>query len=101
MEKKRLKNVAERFQIAVPSAKKYVEMSELEINSLDSPNNYKKRESSMNDWLNIIFKMMVDNRNNETIYFYIQRQLDFHESKQKLEVPPGSAETCPVGQLVP
>ena len=60
-------------------------MSELEINSLDSPNNYKKRESSMNDWLNIIFKMMVDSRSNETIYFYIQRQPDFHESKQKLE----------------
>ena len=39
----------------------------------------------MNDWLNIIFKMMDDGRSNETIYFYIQRHPGFHESKQKLE----------------
>ena len=38
----------------------------------------------MNDWLNIIFKMMDDGHSNETIYFYIQRQPGFHESKQKL-----------------
>lgn len=60
-------------------------MLESEINSLDSPTNYKKRKSSMNDWLNIIFKMMDDGQSNETIYFYIQRQPCFHESKQKLE----------------
>lgn len=60
-------------------------MSEMEINSLDSPKNYKKRKSSMNDWLNIIFKMMDDGYSNETIYFYIQRQPGFHESKKKLE----------------
>lgn len=52
---------------------------------MDSPKNYKKRESSMNDWLNIIFKMMDDGHSNETIYFYIQRQPCFHESKKKLE----------------
>ena len=60
-------------------------MSESEINSLDLPKNYRKRESSMNDWLNIIFKMMDDGHSNETIYFYIQRQPCFHESKRKLE----------------
>lgn len=60
-------------------------MLESEINSLDSPTNYKKRKSSMNDWLNIIFKMMDDGQSNETIYFYIRRQPCFHESKQKLE----------------
>lgn len=38
----------------------------------------------MNDWLNIIFKMMDDGHSNETIYFYIQRQPRFHESKQNL-----------------
>ena len=68
----------------MPTAKRYVEIPETEINSLDSPRNYKKRESSMNDWLNIIFKMMDDGHSNETIYFYIQRQPCFHESKQKL-----------------
>lgn len=59
-------------------------MTELEINSLDSPKNYKKRESSMNDWLNIIFKMMDDGHSNETIYFYIHRQPCYHESNRKL-----------------
>ncbi len=38
----------------------------------------------MNDWLNIIFKMMDDGQSNETIYFYILRQPCFHESKRKL-----------------
>lgn len=59
-------------------------MSESEINSLDSPRNNKKRESSMNQWLNIIFKMMDDGHSNETIYFYIQRQPGFNEGKRKL-----------------
>lgn len=39
----------------------------------------------MNDWLNVIFKMMDDGQSNETIYFYILRQPSFHEKKQKLE----------------
>ncbi|MCT4631279.1 MAG: transposase [Firmicutes bacterium] len=59
-------------------------MTETEINRLDSPRNYKKRISSMNKWLNIIFKMMDDNHSNETIYYYIQRQSGFHESNEKL-----------------
>ncbi|MBW9156591.1 transposase [Clostridium tagluense] len=59
-------------------------MSELQINSLDSPTNYKKRESPMNDWLNIIFKMMDDGHSSETIYFYIQRQPCFCESNHSL-----------------
>lgn len=84
MEKKSIKNIVEKFQIALPTAKKYVEMSEMEINSLDLPKNYRKRESSMNDWLNIIFKMMDDGHSYETIYFYILRQPCFHESKRKL-----------------
>lgn len=41
-------------------------MPESEINRLDSPRNYKKRESSMNNWLNIIFKMMDDGHSHET-----------------------------------
>lgn len=72
------------FQLSNATAKKYIEMSESEINSLNSPRNYKKRESSMNDWLNIIFKMMDDGHSGETIYFYIQRQPCFNEGKNKL-----------------
>ena len=85
MEEKSIKNVAEKFQIALPTAKKYVTMTTSEINCMDSLMNYKKRESPMNNWLNIIFKMMDDGHSNETIYFYIQRQPNFYESKNQLE----------------
>lgn len=84
METKSIKNVTEMFQLSYATAKKYIEMSESEINSLNSPRNYKKRESSINDWLNIIFKMMDDGHSGETIYFYIQRQPCFNEDKNKL-----------------
>jgi predicted transcriptional regulator len=84
LEKKRVKTIAEMFGISQPAARKYLGMSELEINSLDSPKNYKKHESPMNDWLNVIFKMMDDGISDETIYFYILRQPSFAESHKKL-----------------
>lgn len=59
-------------------------MTKEEIDGLDNPNNYKKRESTMNPWLNVIYKMMVDGCSNETIYFYIKHQREFHESDHKL-----------------
>ena len=73
------------FGIAMPTAKKYIDMSEAEINSLDMPTNYKKRDTAMNDWLNVIFKMMADGRSNETIYFYVLRQPEYQEGRKKLE----------------
>lgn len=84
LEKKRKKSVAVRFQLSLATAKRYVEMSESEINSLNNTRNYKKRESPMNGWLNVIFKMMDDGHSSETIYFYITRQSCFCESKQQL-----------------
>lgn len=60
-------------------------MSESEIKSLDSPRNYKKRESPMNEWLNVIFKMMKDGHSSETIYYYVLKQPSFNESKNLLE----------------
>ena len=38
----------------------------------------------MNDWLNVIFKMMDDGHSSETIYFYITRQPSFCGSKRNL-----------------
>ena len=38
----------------------------------------------MNDWLNVIFKMMDDGHSSETIYFYITRQPSFCGSKPLL-----------------
>ena len=59
-------------------------MTASEIESMDSPKNCKKRESPMNKWLNVIFKMMLDGHSNETIYFYIREQEDFAESPEQL-----------------
>ena len=59
-------------------------MTQEDISRLDHPNHYKKRESSMNAWLNVIYKMMADGCSNELIYFYIKRQKVFHESERNL-----------------
>lgn len=55
------------------TAKKYISMTEEEINQLDKPNNYKQRERVGNNFVNIIYKMMVDGYDDETIYFYIRK----------------------------
>lgn len=60
-------------------------MSQKEIEELDAPTNYKKRDSTMNGWLNVIFKMMIDGHTNETIYFYIKGHPDFNEPDKKLQ----------------
>lgn len=60
-------------------------MTKEDIDSLDQPANYRKRESTMNAWLNVIYKMMADGYSNELIYFYIMHQKSFHDSKRKLE----------------
>ena len=65
-------------------AKRYLAMTQADISRLDNPDNYKKRESSMNVWLNVIYKMMADGCSNELIYFYIKRQKVFHEPEHKL-----------------
>lgn len=59
-------------------------MTQEDISRLDHPNHYKKRESPMNAWLNVIYKMMADGCSNELIYFYIKRQKAFHESERNL-----------------
>ena len=84
LEKKKIKAIVERFQIANSTAKRYIYMSESEIKSLDSPHNYPKRETPMNKWLNIIYKMMRDGHSNETIYYYIYEQPDFKENEELL-----------------
>ena len=56
-----------------------------EIARLDHPGSYRKRKSSINEWLNVIYKMMADGCSNELIYFYIKNQKSFHDSSRKLE----------------
>lgn len=85
LEKKKIKTVAEQFRISQPCAKKYIYMSQKELEKLDAPQNYKKRETSMNGWLNVIYKMMLDGHTNETIYFYIKEHPDYNEPEKKLQ----------------
>ena len=82
--KPRLKGAADAFGISSMTAKRYLSMTQEDISRLDHPNHYKKRESSMNAWLNVIYKMMADGCSNELIYFYIKRQKAFHESERNL-----------------
>lgn len=84
LEKKKITTVARNFGISSPTAKRYIQMSASEIENMDSPKNYKKRDSPMNKWLNVIFKMMLDGHSDETIYFYIREQEDFTESMEQL-----------------
>lgn len=76
--------MAERFQIASPTANKYIKMSTSDINAMCSPKKYKERDTPMNKWRNIIFKMMVDGHKSETIFFYIRSQSNFKENVQTL-----------------
>ena len=69
-----------KFGISQLTAKKYIAMSDEDIENLSRPNNYKKRDSQMNDWLNVIYKMMRDGHSNEIIYFYIKQQPEFKMS---------------------
>ena len=85
LETKKIKTVAEQFHLSQPCAKKYIYMSQEELEELDRPQNYKKRETPMNGWLNMIFKMMLDGHTNETIYFYIKEHPDFNEPETKLQ----------------
>lgn len=82
--KPRLKGAADAFGISSVTAKRYLSMTQEDISRLDHPNHYKKRESPMNAWLNVIYKMMTDGCSNELIYFYIKRQKAFHESERNL-----------------
>jgi hypothetical protein len=72
LEKKRINLIAKEFKISQPVAKKYLNMSEEDILSLDNPKDYKKRKTIMDDYINIIYKMMRDGISDDIIYFYVR-----------------------------
>lgn len=73
MEKPQLKTIAQQFHIAAPTAKKYVQMPKEQIDLMDNITPYKKHDSHMNDYINIIYKMLADGQDAITIYHYIIR----------------------------
>lgn len=82
-EKQSLKAVAEEFQIAYATAKKYLHMTEAEIKQLDHPGNRKKRQTIMDPYINIIFKMMADGISDDLIYYYVISK-GYHGSRKSL-----------------
>ena len=48
-------------------------MTDKEIREMDNPKNYKTRKRAGNDFVNIIYKMMVDGYDDETIYQYLRK----------------------------
>ena len=61
------------FGISQLSAKKYIYMSEEEIKALDHPKEYKKRRTTGDDYINVIYKMLRDGIIPEVILAYVLR----------------------------
>ena len=70
-EVKSLKWLAAKFEVSTPTVRRYLSMTTQEIDALDSPIEYKKRKSLMDNYINIIFKMLKDNVPTEVIYTYV------------------------------
>ena len=70
LEKKSYKTIAEEFHISLLTAKKYAMMSEEEIQSMNSPKKYKKRRTVTDDYINMVYKMLLDGIQPEVIFSY-------------------------------
>lgn len=69
-----IKEVAAEFNIGQATVKKYLQMTEEDIVALDSPRNYKKRKTVMDDYLNMIYKMLHDKVEPAKIFSYVLRK---------------------------
>ncbi|MGL5764066.1 MAG: ISL3 family transposase [Sarcina sp.] len=74
LERKSIKLISEEFNISGVTAQKYLQMTKEDILSLDYPKNYKKRKTVMDDYLNIIYKMLLDKINPTIILAYVIRK---------------------------
>ena len=68
---KSLKWLAAKFGVSTFTVKKYLSMSTQEIEAMDSPKEYKKQKTLMDDYKNIIFKMLTDNAAIDVIFAYV------------------------------
>lgn len=71
--KKKISLVCREYDIARRTAEKYISMTEDEINEMDAPKDYKTRKRVGDDFVNIIYKMMADGYDDETIYQYLRK----------------------------
>jgi transposase len=70
----RRKKVAQEFGKSPATIKRYIALSFEEIQVLDNPKDYKKRETIFDDYLNIIYKMLKNEIPPALIFSYIVKQ---------------------------
>lgn len=63
--------IANEFDISIPTARKYVKMDSDKVESILKLNNYKKRKTIVDDYLNIIYKMLKEGLSHNEIFAYI------------------------------
>jgi len=66
-----IKELAVHFGVSKYIAKSYMKMTSQEIDAMDSPKAYKKRVTVLDNYINIIFKMLKDGVDTEIIYGYV------------------------------
>lgn len=71
LENKNYGTIIKEFNISLVTAKKYVNMTFEQISKLDNITEYKKSKTVLDDFDNIIYKMLKDNLDYKTIYCYI------------------------------
>ncbi len=71
LENKDYKKIVEEFEVSLSTVKKYTNMTEYEISSLDNITIYKTRKKDLDDFDNIIYKMLKDNLEYKVIYSYV------------------------------
>lgn len=83
LNKQSINLAAKKFNLNKVTVRKYLKMKLEEIDALAKPNNYKKRKTIMDNYLNIIYKMMLDGQPDNVIYFYVISK-GYHRSKDLL-----------------
>ncbi len=68
------KEIAKEFGISLGSLRKYKKMTKEEVENIDKIRIYKKSKSLMDDYYNIIYKMLKDNIPQEYIFVYVKQK---------------------------
>ena len=68
------KEIAKEFNISQVSLRKYRKMTDEEVENLAIRKDYKKRKTVMDDYINIIYKMLIDNIPPEYIIEYVVKK---------------------------
>lgn len=65
------KEFSQRHRISIPTLKKYLDMSDEQVDKILEITEYKKRQTDMDHYMNIVFKMLLDGHRPDFIYSYI------------------------------